>query len=297
MCFFHANRFYRCVVIDCNHEVSCKSKVKVKCKPIWWWAKRWAHPRESIVNHRAAVLWQLLFTEWSAPDGDTPQPNKVDKLSCQDQIPNIKYHQNQDQTIDCATMAHSFGHNNQQQTDLSCFSYVTVGVLTSTAAVQQLHRTSTRRATASSSSSTAQGALDRLRAFSSIRRQPATVPAIPAIPAISAISSGINQNGSGTMGVVGVPQHPSSSTNSILQASLSSPPKLRPAVDLTDPANSHPNKPVSIPSSRHPLQASRSFHDMPKCYTVQEHVDDDEIDDEKERPNYVDNEQVTSHPQ
>lgn len=194
-------------------------------------------------------------------------------------------------------MAHSFGHNNQQQTDLSCFSYVTVGVLTSTAAVQQLHRTSTRRATASSSSSTAQGALDRLRAFSSIRRQPATVPAIPAIPAISAISSGINQNGSGTMGVVGVPQHPSSSTNSILQVSLSSPPKLRPAVDLTDPANSHPNKPVSIPSSRHPLQASRSFHDMPKCYTVQEHVDDDEIDDEKERPNYVDNEQVTSHPQ
>ncbi len=152
-----------------------------------------------------------------------------------------------------------------------------LGVLTSATAVQQLHRTSTRRAaaTSSSSTSTAQGALDRLKAFSSIRRQP-TVRTLTN-------PAGINQNGSGNP----LP------SNNILQHCVSSPSKLRQqGQDLDHPPAHH--RPVSS-SSRHPLQISRSYHDMPQCYTLQEHADDN--DDDKEESIY-DNEQVPagSHP-
>ena len=132
-----------------------------------------------------------------------------------------------------------------------------LGVLTSASAVQQLHRTSTRRAAAATSSSsttsTAQGALDRLKAFSSIRRQPTSVHRTPSV--------GINQNG----GIAGNP-------NNILQHCVSSPPKLR-QQDFDHPPAQH--RPVTA-SSRHPLQMSRSYHDMPQCYTVEEHADDDD---------------------
>lgn len=146
------------------------------------------------------------------------------------------------------------------------------GVLTSTAAVQQLHRTSTRRRAAASSSTAptdrhhAGGALDRLKAFSSIRRQP-TVP----IPAVSSV--GLHQNGSG-----GPP-------------AVSSPPVVaarhhhRPNdVDLkTTAAVFRDHRTLkgmaSTPLSRNQLQISRSYHDMPQCYTVQEQ--DDQGDNEE----------------
>ena len=141
-----------------------------------------------------------------------------------------------------------------------------LGVLTSAAAVQQLHRTSTRRAaaTSSSSASAAQGALDRLRAFSSVRRQPTLRN--------STNSSGVNQNGSGN------PGHPSPSNNIRQQNSESSPSKLRQATVGQDPNLTIPNRSTTI-SSRHPLQISRSYHDMPKFNTVQEHIDDNDDSD------------------
>ena len=138
-----------------------------------------------------------------------------------------------------------------------------LGVLTSAAAVQQLHRTSTRRAaaTSSSSASAAQGALDRLRAFSSVRRQPTIKN--------STNTFGANQNGSGN------PGHPSPLHNIRQQNSESSPAKLRQANAGQDPNLLVLNRSTTI-SSRHPLQISRSYHDMPKFNTVQEHVDDND---------------------
>ncbi|KZS05949.1 putative Adenylyl cyclase [Daphnia magna] len=135
------------------------------------------------------------------------------------------------------------------------------GVLTSAAAVQQLHRTSTRRAaaTSSSSASAAQGALDRLRAFSSVRRQPTMRGATN--------SSGMNQmNGS---------RNPfdASTTIKTLQQNECSPSKMRQPQLGQDSGLPVQNRPIAI-SARQPLQISRSYHDMPKFYTVQEHVDD-----------------------
>lgn len=159
-----------------------------------------------------------------------------------------------------------------------------VGVLTSAAAVQQLHRTSTRRAaaTSSSSASAAQGALDRLRAFSSVRRQPTMRNPTN--------SSGINQNGSGNVG------HSSPSNNIRQSISESSPSKLRQAAIIgQDPNNLPvPNRPISI-SSRHPLQISRSYHDMPKFNTVQEH-DVDDNDDDSDSP-HGEVQDTSLHPQ
>jgi hypothetical protein len=87
-------------------------------------------------------------------------------------------------------------------------------------------------------------------------------------------SSGINQNGSGNVGQ-------SSPSNNIRQSiSESSPSKLLQAAIIgQDPNNLPvPNRPISL-SSRHPLQISRSYHDMPKFNTVQEHDVDDNDDD------------------
>lgn len=135
------------------------------------------------------------------------------------------------------------------------------GVLTSAAAVQQLHRTSTRRAaaTSSSSASAAQGALDRLRAFSSVRRQPTMRGATN--------SSGMNQmNGSRNT-------FDASTTMKTLQQNECSPSKMRQPQLGQDSGLPVQNRPIAI-SARQPLQISRSYHDMPKFYTVQEHVDD-----------------------
>ena len=71
------NRFCPHAAIDYNRVDWSKSRVKAKCKPIWWWAKKWARQRVSTVNRPAVVRWQLLFTAWCAPGGDTRPPNKV----------------------------------------------------------------------------------------------------------------------------------------------------------------------------------------------------------------------------
>jgi len=82
----------------------------------------------------------------------------------------------------------------------------------------------------------------------------------------------MNQNGSGNAG------HSSPSNNIRQQNSESSPSKLRQSTIGQDPNLPVPNRPTSI-SSRHPLQISRSYHDMPKFNTVQEHVDDNDDSD------------------
>lgn len=142
------------------------------------------------------------------------------------------------------------------------------GVLTSAAAVQQLHRTSTRRAaaTSSSSASAAHGALDRLRAFSSVRRQPTMRAA--------ATSSGIIQINCGRV------SDDSLTSIKTLQPNECFPSKIRQPTLGQDSGLPVQTRPVTI-SGRHPVQISRSYHDMPQFYTVQELVDDKgDIDDD-----------------